>query len=241
MSPKILLLDLDDTLLGTRKLRLKAKFIARYLKLMKKQHYRYYDAMEFFFRLEAALKQVDPERTNAKRLSHAVMDHLGMKHEDLAQTWIQTLITDIFEGLRQDFHVLPEAHRFIEWAERSGRYRLILATNPVWPLEIVLKRMEWGKLDPKKFDVITHSGIMHACKPSAEYYRELLRGIQVKPQDCLMVGDSWVNDGAALKAGIPVFLLNKKTFPSFDAKRGVYKGSHQALSQFLDRKAKEAR
>jgi len=236
--PRILLFDLDDTLVGTRRFRLKARFVAGYLRAMKRRGYKPYDAMEFFFRMENALTRPDPAKTNAFRLYELILDQLNLEDMKGAKDWVTELVNEIFAGLKDAFFIHHEALKFLDWAEKQGRYRFVLATNPLWPLPVVHQRMEWGRLDPKRFDVITHAEIMHSCKPHVSFFEELVRATRIPPQECLMIGDSLRKDGPAMKAGIPVFLLGPKSVPSFDAKRGLYRGSHAALKQFLERRSK---
>lgn len=236
MTPKILLLDLDDTLLGTKKLRLNAQFMARYLKAMKRRGHKPYEALEFFFRMQGALSATDPSKTNAYRLYETVLNHLGFEDMKGSREWVIELVDEIFSGLQSAYFAIPEAQRFLDWAEKQGKFRFVLATNPLWPLSIVHKRMQWGGLDPKRFDVVTHSEIMHSCKPHVSYFEELIRAMRVAPQDCLMIGDSLKKDGPALQVGVPVFLISSKSVPSFDRGHGVYRGSHAALRQFLERR-----
>lgn len=92
-------------------------------------------------------------------------------------------------------------------ALRCAGYRLVLASNPVFPMTAQKQRMEWAGLDPNDFDYITSYENSCYCKPSTGYYAEILRKIGAEPHECLMVGNDMVEDAAAEKVGIKVFLL----------------------------------
>jgi HAD superfamily hydrolase (TIGR01549 family) len=85
--------------------------------------------------------------------------------------------------------------------------KIVIASNPFWPLIAMEKRMAWAGLDKKLVHLITHLENMHFCKPRLEYYQEICTKIKENPEDCLMVGDDPVNDMVAGKLGIKTFLI----------------------------------
>lgn len=85
--------------------------------------------------------------------------------------------------------------------------KIVIASNPFWPLIAMEKRMSWAGLDKKLVHLITHLENMHFCKPRLEYYQEICTKIKEKPEDCLMVGDDPVNDMVAGKLGMKTFLI----------------------------------
>ena len=44
-------------------------------------------------------------------------------------------------------------------------------------------------------------------KPNPQYFVEILEKLQAKPEECLMVGNDVLEDGAALKTGMSLFFL----------------------------------
>jgi FMN phosphatase YigB (HAD superfamily) len=141
-----------------------------------------------------------------------------------------------FKNLRFAFFKKHDALGFLDWAR--GKFELILATNPFWPLDVVEMRMYWGGVDPKLFRLITHNDNMSSCKPDQGYYHELLEKTGKDPQECLMVGNDYRKDSPAQKAGIDVFLLS--TLPRQKAlwdKKGLYSGSFNDLQELLTQKS----
>lgn len=45
------------------------------------------------------------------------------------------------------------------------------------------------------------------CKPNLKYYREILDKIQVRPEDCLMIGNDVEEDMVAETMGMQVYLV----------------------------------
>jgi FMN phosphatase YigB (HAD superfamily) len=72
-------------------------------------------------------------------------------------------------------------------------------------------RLKWAGIDPSLFKSVTHAGRMRACKPAKEYYQDLLSQEGLTANECLLVGDDWLNDLSATQVGIPVFILSKRT------------------------------
>jgi FMN phosphatase YigB (HAD superfamily) len=77
----------------------------------------------------------------------------------------------------------------------------------VWPYDAVRRRMEWGGVGDLPFEFISHSQTMTRCKPSVDYYRELLERIGRTPEQCLMIGNDARKDLPAREIGIETYLL----------------------------------
>jgi FMN phosphatase YigB (HAD superfamily) len=89
---------------------------------------------------------------------------------------------------------------------RQMNLTLVVATNPIFPLYVQLKRLTWAKIDKVPFDLITHIQNMSFVKPNLGYYREICTKIGLSPGHCLMVGNDPVNDIIAGKAGLKTYL-----------------------------------
>ncbi|MCR5268268.1 MAG: HAD family hydrolase [Lachnospiraceae bacterium] len=92
-------------------------------------------------------------------------------------------------------------------ALKEKGYRIILASNPLFPHFAQKHRMRWAGVDPDDFSYITSYENSHYCKPNPQYYRELLEKLDLKASQCIMVGNDAHEDLAAEEAGISVFLL----------------------------------
>ena len=90
---------------------------------------------------------------------------------------------------------------------RSLGYRVALATNPLFPAIATHSRAKWAGLNPDDFELITTYENSRHCKPNLEYYRDILATLDVKPENCVMVGNDVSEDMIARKLGMKVFLL----------------------------------
>ncbi|MGN0687415.1 MAG: HAD family hydrolase [Oscillospiraceae bacterium] len=90
---------------------------------------------------------------------------------------------------------------------KAAGLRLVLATNPLFPANGMYTRMNWAGLKPEDFDLVTHYDNSSFCKPNPEYFKEICEKLGVDPTECIMVGNNAVEDTAAAKLGMEVFLL----------------------------------
>jgi FMN phosphatase YigB (HAD superfamily) len=84
--------------------------------------------------------------------------------------------------------------------------KLVVASNPIFPVIALEERMAWAGIDKAGFDLLTHIENMSYVKPRVEYYLQICEIIGVAPTDCLMVGNDPVNDMVAGAGGMNTFL-----------------------------------
>ena len=87
--------------------------------------------------------------------------------------------------------------------------RVVLATNPIYPAIATENRIRWAGFQPEDFELYTTYEDFCHCKPNPAYYQDILDRLDLKPEECLMVGNDAEEDLAAAKLGIHVFLLPK--------------------------------
>jgi len=107
--------------------------------------------------------------------------------------------------------------------------KLVIATNPMFPLEVQLLRIKWAGLEEIEFDLITHAHNSTFCKPNTEYYVEICKKINVKPEKCIMVGNDTINDMIAGKIGIKTFLTTDGEKYKIDVSREMAANSKTEL------------
>jgi FMN phosphatase YigB (HAD superfamily) len=173
--------------------------------------------------------------TNSQKFITTVSNFFKVPIEN-AEKVLSEILFNVFPELEPFFYPISGAREFLDWAK--SKYKLILATQPVWPQEIIEMRCKWAKIDPKIFSSITHSSRMSFFKPDTKYYEQILEQENLKPDECLMIGNDLKNDLAAVKVGIPVFIVNKKNFlkeiKTPDAKAQALSGNFKILRQILE-------
>lgn len=120
----------------------------------------------------------------------------------------------IFEEFyHKEFQEVQKACGYDERAAQAIRqikamgYRVALATNPLFPAIATQSRAKWAGLDPEDFALITTYENSYHCKPNPDYYREIMDKLDVKPEECMMVGNDVSEDMIARELGMKVFLL----------------------------------
>lgn len=125
-------------------------------------------------------------------------------------------IPEFDDFYRTDFHKAravtrpnPRAKEIVEYARKHAD-KVVLATNPLFPLCAVEARLSWIGLNPSDFDWITTYENSGFCKPNPLYYKEILDRFGLAPADCLMVGNDVKEDAAAAtQAGLSVHLIDE--------------------------------
>ena len=100
----------------------------------------------------------------------------------------------------------PRVAEIIKMLKENG-VRIAVATNPLFPLRANESRLAWAGLDLNDFEYCTCYETSKFCKPNLDYYRAILEHLDVKPEDCMMVGNDVREDMIARELGMDVFLI----------------------------------
>ncbi len=90
---------------------------------------------------------------------------------------------------------------------KAAGLRVVLATNPLFPLDGVKTRLSWAGLSADDFELVTHYENCRYSKPHPDYYKDIMAQLGVQPSECIMVGNSLTDDMSAEKLGITTFLI----------------------------------
>lgn len=230
-APEIttLLFDLDGTLVDMKRVGLALRLLARAI-------WRYAGAIRPW-RFRKAVKEAihrmqhhGTDKTNYEVFVETLGRHSSKPLEEIDRR-SRLLVSKDFAKMGGRFRSVPGARETLVLARRLG-YRVVLATNPVWPLAAVRMRLEFGGLGDFEFDYITHSEIMTRCKPDPGYYRQLLERIGTEPSRCLMIGNDPRKDLPAKDVGVATFLLREE--PVSDVRLDGW-GTHTELQEILKR------
>ncbi len=201
-----LLLDLDDTLLDTHM----EAFIPAYLQKLASFLAEHIAADALMRQLMQGTQQMmantDPSRTLREVFDEHFYPPLGLEREALLPT-IERFYDEVFPTLQDLTRPRPPAVELVEWALAQG-YRVVIATNPLFPRKAIEHRMRWAGLPPEKypFHLISSYETFHFTKPNPAYFAEIL-GLLGWPDDpVLVVGDDPDLDiRPAQRAGLPTF------------------------------------
>lgn len=205
MKYKTILFDLDGTLLPMDLDAFKKDYFTMLVKSISNHGYEPSGLMQaILLGIDAMLKN-DGEMTNEKAFFDVMYGIYGDKiYSD--KVYFEEFYDKEFDNIKKTVGFNPDARWVVTRLKEAG-YRLILATNPVFPVAATYKRMAWAGIDPSFFELITTYENSNFSKPRKEYYKEIIDKARILPSECLMVGNDTSDDLAASEIGIGVFLV----------------------------------
>lgn len=202
----ILLLDLDDTLLGNSM----DSFLPAYLKGLADRLAPYAPAEKMVKYLMAGTRHMienqSPNITLEQVFDSVFYPGLGERRADL-QPILDAFYAEDFPKLRVFTEFRPEAVKLVEIAQERG-YKVAIATNPLFPRTAILQCLSWAGLPLDQYPslFVPDFESFHFAKPRPHYYAELLARLGWLEDTILMVGDDVENDILpASQLGLPVF------------------------------------
>jgi len=151
------------------------------------------------------LARNDGQMSNADYFMNSFASGYEGQREEIWRRFI-TFYESEFDRFRALVSVPPHVREVFRKLRRKGM-KLVIASNPIWPQIVQMKRLSWAGLGDFRFDLVTHIENMSYCKPRLEYYLQVCQKINEKPEACLMVGNDPVNDLVVAKIGMKTFLV----------------------------------
>ena len=155
-----------------------------------------------------AMMQNDGSQVNSRRFWAAFAEHLGLP-DDKCRAVEAACDTFYVGGFNKVKAILTQddISRRIVSALKSKGYGMVLATNPLFPACAIETRLKWIGLEPRDFLHVTDYSNSYFCKPNQGYYNAIFSKINKTPGQCLMVGNSPVEDMSAGGLGTETFLV----------------------------------
>lgn len=202
---KAILFDLDNTLI----LFDETSFYQEYFRRIERRFADLMPADIFRKRLISAtyaLLQNNGEMINAEYFMSAFTEQSADQRNRLWNRFLHFYETE-YDKIKVNVRLPDDLHETFDEIGQTG-LKLVLASNPIFPLNVQMKRLAWASLDHFHFDLVTHIENMSFCKPRIEYYLEICRKIDEPTQGCLMVGNDPINDMIAARAGLKTYLTD---------------------------------
>ncbi len=203
---KFILFDLDGTLLPMEQ----EHFIKTYFqKLAEKLSHHGYEPKKLVDAIwtgTAAMVKNDGSCTNEEAFWKCFESIYGQEARQ-DEALLEEYYRNEFQQVREVCGYHPQAREVVRTLKKKG-YRLILATNPIFPAIATESRIRWAGLEPEDFEFYTTYENSNYCKPNPAYYREILDRLGCKAEECLMVGNDVEEDMIARTIGMEVFLLS---------------------------------
>ncbi len=189
---KLILLDLDDTLLNTRI----DQFLPHYFHALGQSLRNILPPREMIDLVLNAtrhmMQDVSPDVTNAKAFNDYFFTRIANPRSQ-----IEKRITEFYEAefpkLKKHVKTIPVARDFVSYLF-NRKYQVVVATNPLFPARAIEHRMEWAGISGFPYILITTYENSHYCKPNPAYYKEILDKCSVSSKEALMIGDDEKND-----------------------------------------------
>lgn len=180
-----------------------------------------------------AMLNNDGSRTNEDAFWDRFSQEVGKDARNDAAIF-QDFYQNEFHGTKVACGYDPKAVETVAAVKARG-LRVVLATNPLYPAIATENRIRWAGFNPEDFEVYTTFENYSHCKPNPAYYQDIMDNLGLKPEECLMVGNDAIEDTAAAKAGIKVFLLPKYLVNRQNVDISAYpQGDFDDLLQYID-------
>lgn len=234
---KYLFLDLDGTLINFN---LKI-FIQKYLHLIQDNfaHLLFAKSVPDWIMTGTGIMLSSVETiTNKDKFVHYFKKKSGMSEKEIWEIFLHFYNTD-YNKLEEITKPMPGAKTFLQGAVSEG-YELILATQPVFPEVAIRNRLKWAGLEQIPFRLITHIENMYASKPHKEYFEQILKMLNTRGKQCMMIGNDVEMDMAAKNSGIYTYYLITDSLANHDEiENADYSGDYNILSDLLNILRKE--
>lgn len=227
-----ILFDLDGTLLSMDT----EEFIKKYFKALSvklKDYFTSEEVFKYFWQsTQFMINDTNSNKTNEEAFFEDFFKHSKGKEEEISAI-LEDFYKNDFNKIQEVSQVSEEIVNSIKILKNKG-YTLVVATNPLFPIAAILNRIEWAGLDQDDFAFITSFEIMHACKPQIHYYQEILKTINKKANECLMVGNDIAEDMVAKEIGIETYLVTDNLIGDINDNDNVdHQGSYKDFYKFV--------
>ena len=204
---KTILFDLDGTLLPMNQ----DVFVKSFVIGVAKKSAEYgRDPSKFAMTMKVATDKMiknDGTKTNEEVFWDCYLEEFG-KDAYKDKVFFESYYENEYQEVKECCGYNEYANKIIKLAKEKG-YRIVLATNPVFPKVAVISRLEWAGVDYRDFEYITSFENSRYSKPNIEYYKDILKEINCDAKECLMIGNDVRDDMIVREIGMETFLLTE--------------------------------
>ncbi|MBD3289269.1 HAD hydrolase-like protein, partial [candidate division KSB1 bacterium] len=223
LSLKAVLFDLDNTLILFQETRFYESYnralYAYFKDIMKPDEF-----AEKLLHSTHKIVENDGSLTNLEHFMNSFASGDSQDKDDILKRF-ETFYENEFAQFQSLMNPAEGAREVMEHSIDSG-LKLVIATNPMFPLNVQQMRIDWAGVGDLSFELITSVENSTYCKPNLQYYLEITNKIDVSPDQCLMVGNDPFNDMIASKTGMKTYLTTDSDEMSIELSRELAKGKN---------------
>ena len=232
MPIKYIFFDLDGTLLPMDQ----EKFTKAYFGSLAKKVYPYgYDPNELVSSIWKGCEAMvlnDGKRLNREVFWDVFVSIYGEKiNEDYKH--FDDYYNNDFDKVQPSCGFNPDTPMLISYLKSKG-YKLVLATNPLFPTVATECRIKWAGMKKEDFELVTTYDNFSHSKPNLEYYKDIMKLYNLSPDECMMVGNDVDEDMIASELGMRVYLVTDNLINRKNKDISVYpNGDLKGLIEYL--------
>lgn len=178
-----------------------------------------------------AIKANQSAKTNEIVFWQAFEQLSGLSRSKMEPLFLEYYATD-FVHVGDDYIPDIAMQELVHLLEQKG-YQLIVATNPLVPQIANRQRLQWCGLGDVNWMEVTSFEYYSRCKPSVQFYQQICQRMQLNPEDCMMVGNSLVDDLPAAEIGMDFYFLLGENPDGVDAGYTGLKGTREDLLAYV--------
>ncbi|MDO4747640.1 MAG: HAD family hydrolase [Eubacteriales bacterium] len=150
----------------------------------------------------------DGTKTNEVAFNQAFSKIIGEKASELLDIFPQ-VYADRYEVIRESTTPNPYIKEIVGLMKEKAEH-VVIATQPMFPIEAVERRLSWIGLSADMFDFVTTFDKCSYCKPNPMFYKEIMDRYGASAEDTVMFGND-VNEDI-----LPCTEINVESFLVLD-------------------------
>lgn len=226
-----ILFDLDGTLLGMRE----KEFMEKYFYEISLKFEDISDSSILVNNIWDATKCMvlnsDKSKLNKDSFFERFNSLIVDEHKDIYYERFESFYSDEFERVKPATYPIDNMIKAVEVLKEKG-YKLVIATNPLFPEMAISKRIGWAGLDKDDFAHITNFERCHFCKPNILFYEEILSEIGKAPEECMLIGNDTLEDAIAKTIGITTYIITDNIIERENSIESDYKSDSREFLNF---------
>ncbi len=229
---KLIMCDLDCTLLPIEQSKFDKLFYQDVAKIFSFYEYDSEKMLDCVKKGFYAMYFNNGEKTNEEAFFEASLPGSGITKEDMLKVFDEYYETH-YENIRETSRFNPYAEKIVNLIEEHADKK-VLATQAMFPLYAVDKRMRWTGISADRFDFVTTYDRSSFCKPSVGYYEEILDRFNVSAKDALMIGNDVKEDILpCYSLGLDTFLVTDQIITHNLDYSHLKQGTYSDLLEYL--------